>query len=173
MTERPQSVRRESSAMTDVIHYRGPDDSGYWQEAELGSALGHRRLFIIDLSPEGHQSMVSASGRYVLVYNGEVYNFAGIRAAVEQSGRGPESFRGHSDTEVMLAAIEAWGLKDAVERMVGLFAFALWDRESRELHLVRDRVGIKPIFYRLSRKCVCFRIGAECTACAPWLRRRC
>ncbi len=134
------------TGMTETLRHRGPDDHGVWQEPGSGVALGHRRLSILDLSPEGRQPMVSACGRYVIVYNGEVYNYVNIREMLEAEGRAP-MFRGHSDTEVILGAIAAWGLETAVKQFIGMFAFALWDREERVLHLVRDRLGIKPLYY--------------------------
>ena len=130
-------------AMTAPIAHRGPDDSGTWLDPEAGIALGHRRLSILDLSPEGHQPMRSVSGRYVMVFNGEIYNFVALRQELEAKGF---RFRGHSDTEVMLAAFEAWGLLDATRRMAGQFAFAVWDRETRTLYLARDRFGEKPLY---------------------------
>jgi len=132
--------------MADAIVHRGPDDSGVWTDEAAGVALAHRRLAILDLSPQGRQPMRSHCGRYVIAFNGEVYNFAAIREALEQAGLAPV-WHGHSDTEVMLAAIAAWGLEAALKKFVGMFAFALWDRETRTLSLARDRLGEKPLYY--------------------------
>jgi asparagine synthase (glutamine-hydrolysing) len=147
--------------MTDALQHRGPDDSGVWVDPDTGVHLGHRRLSIVDLSPDGHQPMVSHDGRYVIVFNGEVYNFADLRRELTAGGDAPP-FRGHSDTEVMLAAITRWGLEAAVRRFVGMFAFALWDRRERVLHLVRDRLGIKPLYYGWVRGAFVF--GSELKA---------
>jgi asparagine synthase (glutamine-hydrolysing) len=131
-------------AMTDTLVHRGPDDSGLWIDARAGVALGHTRLAVVDLSPQGHQPMVSASGRYVIAYNGEIYNHRDLR--MELKGL-EHAFRGHSDTEVLLAACEAWGPAGALERVAGMFAFALWDREAGRLLLARDRMGEKPLYH--------------------------
>lgn len=144
------------SRMTDAIVHRGPDDSGAWVDAELGVALGHRRLSILDLSSHGRQPMASISGRYVIVFNGEIYNHRALRKELElplSSQSSPVGYqrttgwRGHSDTEVMLATFERWGTEGALGRFNGMFAFALWDRRERVLHLARDRLGEKPLYY--------------------------
>jgi asparagine synthase (glutamine-hydrolysing) len=130
-----------------LVH-RGPDDHGIWVDEAAGIGLGHRRLAIVDLSPAGHQPMTSANGRFVLTFNGEIYNHQDLRAELEREGAMPEGgWRGHSDTEVFLEAIVRWGLDRAVERSAGMFAFALWDRSERILSLVRDRFGEKPLYY--------------------------
>lgn len=133
-------------AMADAIRHRGPDDDGVWCDPESGFALAHRRLSILDLSPAGHQPMHSASGRWVLAYNGEVYNHLDLRRQLEATQAAP-AWRGHSDTETLLACIEAWGVESTLKRSVGMFAFALWDRQARTLVLARDRVGEKPLYY--------------------------
>jgi asparagine synthase (glutamine-hydrolysing) len=133
-------------AMTDAIVLRGPDDEGHWLDCERGIALGHRRLAIVDLSPAGHQPMPSASGRFVIAFNGEIYNHMDLRAELERSGQAP-AWRGHSDTETLLAGFDAWGVRKTLERATGMFAFGVWDREARTLTLARDRLGEKPLYY--------------------------
>ncbi len=134
---------RLAARMADTIAHRGPDDHGVWADPEAGVALGHRRLSIVDLSPAGGQPMTDAGGRFHVVYNGEIYNHGEIRRDLQ--GRGVR-FRGHSDTEVLLAGIAAWGLVPTLRRAVGMFAFALWDAADRSLTLARDRLGIKPLY---------------------------
>lgn len=131
-------------AMATTLTHRGPDDGGVWTDAAAGIALGHRRLAVLDLTPQGHQPMLSADGRYVLVFNGEIYNHAELRKRLD-----PHPWRGHSDTEVLLQAIASWGLEAALRQSVGMFALALWDRQARRLFLARDRFGEKPLYYGL------------------------
>ena len=133
-----------ATGMADRLRHRGPDDEGCFVDPSAGVALGHRRLSILDLSPAGHQPMVSVSGRYVLAYNGECYDHLGLRRRLEAEGT---CFRGRSDTEVLLAAIDRWGLRPALAATNGMFAFACWDRRTRTLTLARDRVGEKPLTY--------------------------
>lgn len=142
----PDAGAAVARRMAQEIAHRGPDDSGVWADAAAGIFLAHRRLSILDLSAAGHQPMVSASGRFVVAFNGEIYNHAELRQKLDAEGVAP-AWCGHSDTEVMLAAIERYGLRGALERMIGMFAIALWDRQERELILVRDRVGEKPLYW--------------------------
>lgn len=135
-----------AKAMTDAIVHRGPDSDGQWLDDASAVALGMRRLAIIDLSPAGAQPMISQCGRYALVFNGEIYNHKDLRAELEAQGRAPK-WHGHSDTEVLLASIAAWGFADALKRANGMFAIALWDRKERELSLACDRFGEKPLYY--------------------------
>src|SRR5690349_7824167 len=130
--------------MADTLAHRGPDDRGSWVKAETGIALSHRRLAIIDLSPNGHQPMISACGRYVISFNGEIYNFQELRRELVTLGH---SFRGTSDTEVILAAFTQWGVARALERLNGMFAFAVWDQTEKILHLARDPLGKKPMYF--------------------------
>jgi asparagine synthase (glutamine-hydrolysing) len=130
--------------MAAAVAHRGPDDSGTWSDPDGIVGLGSRRLAIIDLSPEGRQPMSSADGRYTVAYNGEIYNFATLRVELAAAGF---SFRGHSDTEILLAALSHWGVEAAIPRLWGMFAFAVWDASERQLHLVRDRLGKKPLYY--------------------------
>ena len=133
-------------AMAGAIAHRGPDDEGVWVEAQEGVVFAHRRLSIIDLSPAGHQPMVSAHNRYVIAFNGEIYNHSELRKKLEKDGLAP-SWRGHSDTETILGLIEAYGLPACLQMLVGMFAFALWDREENAVFLARDRIGEKPLYY--------------------------
>ena len=133
--------------MNDPLRHRGPDSDGQWLDAEAGIALGHRRLAIVDLSEAGHQPMPSASGRWVIAFNGEIYNHLDLRRDLEQSGRAPSAWRGHSDTETLLACVEAWGIETTLKRCSGMFAIALWDRAERVLTLARDRLGEKPLYW--------------------------
>lgn len=156
------TMHRTAACMADVLRARGPDDSGTWVDDAAGIALGHRRLAVIDISASGHQPMTSANGRMVLSYNGELYNTAELRRELE---RGGSRFRGHSDTEVIVEACSAWGVEAAVRRLSGMFAFALWDIEQQALYLVRDRVGIKPLYWGRQGGTLFF--GSQMKAFAP------
>jgi asparagine synthase (glutamine-hydrolysing) len=148
-----------ASAMAESLRHRGPDDDGIWTDAEAGVALAHRRLSIRDLSAAGAQPMASVDGRFVLVYNGEIYDIDDLRRELEAAGH---RFRGTSDTEVLLCACAEWGVSGAVERCNGMFAFALWDRRERTLTLARDRMGIKPLYW--ARTAGLFLFGSELKA---------
>lgn len=132
--------------MNDSLLHRGPDSEGLWTDMEAGIGLAHRRLAVVDISDAGHQPMISPSGRFVLSYNGEIYNHLELRSELEVA-RSDLRWRGHSDTETLVVAIDTWGLRATVDKLVGMFAFALWDREERVLQLCRDRVGEKPLYY--------------------------
>ena len=139
-----EELNRGAERMIGPLLHRGPDSSGIWTDQRFGIAFGHRRLAIIDLSAEGHQPMHSRSGRFAFILNGEIYNFQDIREELLALGH---SFRGHSDTEVLLAGFEQWGVKASIERAVGMFALAVWDRETAKLILARDRAGEKPLYF--------------------------
>lgn len=134
------------TSMNNALIHRGPDDSGSWVDEGIGLALGHRRLSILDLTPAGHQPMHSASGRYTIVFNGEIYNHLKLREMLEADGKAP-AWRGHADTEILLACFAAWGIEKTLEATVGMFAIALWDCEEQRLTLARDRMGEKPLYY--------------------------
>ena len=138
-----------AARMAAAIAHRGPDASGTWHQPALGVGLAHQRLAILDLTPAGHQPMVSASGRYVIAFNGEIYNHQQLRRDLDAAGLAP-TWRGHSDTETLLAAIEAWGLESALRRCAGMWALALVDRHEGVLHLARDRFGEKPLYWGFS-----------------------
>jgi len=148
----PESVVR---GMADALVHRGPNDAGVWLDNENSIALGHRRLAILDLSPAGHQPMLSICGRYVISFNGEIYNHLELRKALEnvstinseQNEKSSVSWKGHSDTETLLAAFSHWGIEETLKRSVGMFAIALWDRREKKLFLARDRIGEKPLYY--------------------------
>ncbi|MCX7180333.1 MAG: asparagine synthase (glutamine-hydrolyzing), partial [Proteobacteria bacterium] len=135
-----------ATRMALAIQHRGPDDAGAWADTQSGIAMGHRRLSIVDLSAAGHQPMHSGSGRFVLAYNGEIYNHLDIRLELQATNAAP-AWRGHSDTETLLAAFEHWGIEASLSRFVGMFAIALWDRQTRTLHLARVSFGEKPLYY--------------------------
>lgn len=157
-------LRAGAKAMADRLAHRGPDDCGEWAAPEAGLAFGHRRLAIVDLSSAGAQPMLSGCGRMAICYNGEVYNAAEMRADLEARGR---RFRGHSDTEAIVEGFAEWGVAATLERMVGMFALAVWDRHERELTLVRDRLGVKPLYWRCDGRGLAFASELKALLAAP------
>jgi asparagine synthase (glutamine-hydrolysing) len=177
------TVQADLGGISAKLSHRGPDDSGIWLDAPAGIAMSHRRLSILDLSAAGHQPMISASGRYVIVFNGEVYNHSEVRAELDRL-ESPPHWRGHADTEILLAAFERWGIEAGLKKTVGMFALALWDRQERILTLARDRVGEKPLYYgwqgeillfaselKALRAHSAFRSGIDRTVLAAYFRR--
>lgn len=152
------------SNMTDRLIHRGPNDKGIWVDTETGLALGHRRLSILDLSREGHQPKFSACGRYIVVYNGEIYNFLELRTELESLGH---SFYGNSDTEVLLASFTEWGVEASLKKFNGMFSFGLWDLKERILYLARDRFGKKPLYYGQSQNSFMFASELKALHCHP------
>jgi len=144
---RSEDASHTAKLMAAALAHRGPDDAGVWVDPEAGIALAHRRLSVLDPSPAGRQPMRSPSGRYVIAYNGEIYNGRELKREIEGASGGGVPWRGRSDTEVLVAAIELWGLQGALQKLIGMFAFALWDRSTRTLALARDRMGEKPLYY--------------------------
>ena len=140
-------LRHCASAMSSALIQRGPDDAGVWSDSDAGLALAHRRLSILDLSTAGHQPMTSSSGRFVIVFNGEIYNHLDLREQLNRTSSAIAAWRGSSDTETLLSAIEAWGLEEALTRCAGMFSLALWDCHHRQLYLARDRFGEKPLYW--------------------------
>ena len=165
-TANPGALARQ---MVDTLAVRGPDGSGVWEDADAGVGLGHRRLSIVDLSTGGAQPMLSAMDRYVISFNGEVYNFRELRTELAACGH---TFRSTSDTEVMLAAIAEWGLAAAVARFIGMFAFALYDRQTRTLSLVRDRLGVKPLYWAVFNGTLLFGSTLRALTAHPACGRR-
>lgn len=151
----PEEAERRLRLMTDTIRHRGPDDSGLWFDQSTGLGLGHRRLSILDLSAAGHQPMMSASGRYVIAFNGEIYNHRDLRRELAGQ-RATTTFRGHSDTEALLAAIDCWGVLPTLPRLNGMFAFAVYDKLDNLLYLARDRIGEKPLYFGFVRAALVF-----------------
>jgi asparagine synthase (glutamine-hydrolysing) len=159
--DRPDLLEKMGCALA----HRGPDDAGIWTDVDSGIGLVHRRLSIVDLSPAGHQPMVSASGRYVIAFNGEIYNHQDLRTELVKVGAGTtavSAWRGHSDTETLLAGFDAWGIERTLQHCVGMFAFAVWDKQARELVLARDRLGEKPLYYGVQNGVLLF--GSELKA---------
>ena len=140
----PDALASQARAMAEILKHRGPDEGDVWADAASGIGIGHRRLSIIDLSPAGAQPMVSSCGRFVVSYNGEIYNADELKPELIKAGR---KFRGHCDTEILVEGAAVWGVEATVKRLIGMFAIALWDRQERALYLIRDRLGIKPMYW--------------------------
>ena len=167
---RSSELEHQARSMASAIARRGPDDAGVWCDPVAGLALAHQRLAILDLSPAGHQPMASSSGRFVIAFNGEIYNHLALRRDLEADGQLCQPWHGHSDTETLLVAIEAWGLEESLRRCTGMFAIALWDRRECQLQLARDRFGEKPLYYGISgsgpQRALLF--GSELAALRAW-----
>ena len=161
-------IRTTLSNMTESLQHRGPDDVGLWADVQAGLGLGHRRLSVIDLTAAGHQPMISSSGRYCIVLNGEIYNFQEIRKQLQALGH---CFRGHSDTEVLIEAVQEWGIEQTLPRLNGMFAFAVWDASLRLLYLVRDRLGVKPLYYGWAGRDFLFASELKALAAVPRFKR--
>ena len=138
------SLEDHLQVMANSLRHRGPDDHGVWFDNDARMGLAHTRLSILDLSSAGHQPMPSASGRFIISFNGEIYNHLDLRSQLQKCDSAP-NWRGHSDTETLLAGFEAWGIEATVKKSIGMFAFAIWDKQSRTLTLARDRIGEKPL----------------------------
>ena len=164
----------EASRMAIAIQHRGPDHAGAWADASAGIALSFRRLSILDLSSAGHQPMRSESGRFVMTFNGEIYNHIDLRDLLSTAklGNPAQPWRGHSDSETLLACFEAWGIEKTLQKTVGMFAIALWDTQTRTLHLARDRFGEKPLYYgwatTASSNASAFVFGSELKALSAY-----
>ncbi|MBP4046236.1 asparagine synthase (glutamine-hydrolyzing) [Chromobacterium violaceum] len=160
-----ENIDNHLKSMADAIAHRGPDDDGFWKDTDTGIALAHRRLAIVDLSPAGHQPMMCSSGRYVIAFNGEIYNHVELRNKLKTSGH-VLNWRGHSDTETLLAGFDTWGVRSTIEQSIGMFAIAVWDRQERKLLLIRDRLGEKPVYYgwQSNGHSACFLFGSELKA---------
>ena len=154
-----EALADQARRMADSLKHRGPDDAGVWVDALAGVGIGHRRLSIMDLSPQGAQPMASGNGRYIIAYNGEIYNFEELRQELQRRGH---VFRGHSDTEVIAEGFACWGVMETVRRLLGMFAIAVWDQQTRSLTLIRDRIGVKPLYW--SHQNGLFLFGSELKA---------
>ena len=142
-----------ANKMANSIKHRGPDNSGVWVSEEVGLTLAHRRLSIIDLSIKGNQPMCSENRQFIIVFNGEIYNHRELRQELISNGK---TFRGHSDTEVILAGFEKWGVEQTIQKCIGMFAIGLWDINNKNLYLIRDRIGEKPLYYGWQKRTFLF-----------------